>query len=301
MLKLYVGLAMLAFGANFIVKNLNEHGFSQNIVKAMEDEIPKISVSKLDKPNKSDSGKSDSRNKIIRYCVARMPSLTSREKYEYFYVDLNAFREESKYKENTVTLKALKGSPGGWYGYNSLNYADFEEVKKEYFNKKEDDEFSPILKKIYELESSEGEITKYNKFIDDLPCTYVINEDGYKEKAYDFSNNSSKNEELYKNLVDLVDKHLVPLGRELIKCISSKFEKEANEIKESYAYLRCIPFNKEKNERDTEFYIHTDEEMKYLNAMHIAYEAKEHLTNLLNTCMFGAYAWLGKFVSLQRI
>ena len=267
---------------------------SQNIVKAMEDEISETSASKSDLWIQS-----------AQYCVVRIPSLNSEGKYDYSCLNLKAFSHfmdsysRFKYEENTVPFKVLKCPlkytnrlDDSFYFDESifLDYKEdfyFEEAKTEYFNKKEYD----ILEKIYKLESYGGAIFNYNNFIDGLPHTvvdYKKNEKDYNDKSrvYDFcaAANAAKNKELYKKLNDLVE-YLVPLGRELSECISSKFEKEANEIKKakeekeekgSSVYLRCIPFEKNVDNGQV-YFVYTPEEDNYLQAMNIVNRAMKYL------------------------
>ena len=278
------------------LKGATKCGFSQHITLAMEDEIPEMLL--------DESDGDESHNQSAQYCIVRIPSLTAQgegeEEYDYLFVNLRGFNVSPKgvYKKNKVPLQVLRGPLWGiwsvddpYYSANSLNHFEFDEVKcnfekvaMKYFDEKERGEILEILKEIYGLGRLDGDaiggaIHEYFEFVrGKLSHTYHSKGTmGIHVFCYDCSKDAAENKKLYNELVKLV-KHLVSLGRKLSKCISSKFEKEANEIKENeikerYVYLRCIPFEK----RDGGGLVYRDEEKNYLLAMYDIYSAMAYV------------------------
>ena len=302
-----------------IVKAMEDGGNSDNNNETTEGLTQKNLEQKMvetNKPNNSGIDNSilyDNNIKDISYRFARIPSLNPEEEYEYVYFNIDAFRafgerghDTSQYKKNTVPLKALKcplGAIKEKYAFDfkyldkPLNYNDFEKMENKNFFKNEYSDFLPILEKIYNSESNGGAIYKYNEFIDKLPYTVVDykkikdeKNDENKRKVYDFcaNTNTVNNKKIYDELVDLVNNHLVPLGRELSRGISSKFEKEEKEGKEDNVYLNCIPFYKVLNNCGEASCKHPENYFIY-NLMKYLYRRIEHYALIIVylECMHG--------------
>lgn len=198
-------------------------------------------------------------------CFVRVPSLSSYLGHEYFYLDFWLFKEyyEEDYApylgihnvsfgSNSVPLNFLK-RPLENYGAERrssgmdyfLDDKYFKEAKEK-AAEKSDSKLLEILKEIEALECKDGALDKYKKFIDSLSTDSCSGQVVYNFCA---DKNTDNNKKLYNQLVELVNKCLVPLGRKLNNYLLLKY---GDYEKEDF-YLKFILLSRTKWEEGMQY------------------------------------------------